>query len=125
MLDQAVQRFCAAAARFSVRRGWSGDVEVARTPCLVIKVAAALGLAADGCVVQGEVGGLGAHGNAVPAADTTDLPPTDGAGRQRRKTVPRFAVRTIFGGGVSSVRRAKWAGQITNVTARLRQCAAR
>ena len=84
MLDQAVQRFCAAAARFSVRRGWSGDVEVARTPCLVIKVAAALG------VVQGEVGGLGAHGNAVPAADTTDLPPTDGAGRQRRKTVPRL-----------------------------------
>ena len=90
MLDQAVQRFCAAAARFSVRRGWSGDVEVARTPCLVIKVAAALGLAADGGVVQGEVGGLGAHGNAVPAADTTDLPPTDGAGRQRRKTVPRL-----------------------------------
>ena len=68
----------------------AGGVEVARTPCLVIKVAAALGLAADGCVVQGEVGGLGAHGNAVPAADTTDLPPTDGAGRQRRKTVPRL-----------------------------------
>ena len=63
---------------------------MARTPCLVIKVAAALGLAADGGVVQGEVGGLGAHGNAVPAADTTDLPPTDGAGRQRRKTVPRL-----------------------------------
>ena len=90
MLDQAVQRVLCSGCTVLVRRGWSGDVEVARTPCLVIKVAAALGLAADGGVVQGEVGGLGAHGNAVPAADTTDLPPTDGAGRQRRKTVPRL-----------------------------------
>jgi hypothetical protein len=30
--------FCAAAARFSVRRGWSGDVEVTRTPCLRVDV---------------------------------------------------------------------------------------
>ena len=97
---------------------------MARTPCLVIKVAAALGLAADGVAVQGEVGGLGAHGNAVPAADTTDLPPTDGAGGSGVRPC-RVAVRTIFGGGASSVRRAEWAGQITNVTARLRQCAAR
>ena len=64
-------------------------MEVVRTPCLVIKVAA-LGLAAEGVAVQGEVGGLGAHGDAVPAADTTDLPSTHGAGRQRRKTVPRL-----------------------------------
>jgi hypothetical protein len=44
-------------------------VEVVRTPCLVIKVAA-LGLAAEGVAVQGEVGGLGAHSNAPPTPQT-------------------------------------------------------